>query len=292
MPPTIQQDSGTLASITGAVGGVAPSALDGNGNVQIFTDNNNSPTYVNLTISGLTATRLVSTDSSKKLSSVTDLTTWVKGTADRITSVNASGVVTLDIAASYVGQATITILGTVATGTWSATTIAVNKGGTGQTSYTDGQLLIGNSTGNTLAKAALTGTTSQVIVTNGAGTITLSLPQNIATGSSPTFAALSITADNTVGGNNIINTAGKTLKVKQGSDACMGTGATMVIGTVTVSTTAVNTGDMVITSRTAEGGTLGSGEPTVTIVDGVSFTLTSSSALDTSTYTWLIIKAA
>lgn len=51
-------------------------------------------------------------------------------------------------------------------------TVAVNKGGTGQTSYTDGQLLIGNSTGNTLAKAALTAGNG-IVVTNGAGSISL-----------------------------------------------------------------------------------------------------------------------
>jgi len=53
---------------------------------------------------------------------------------------------------------------------------------------TNGQLLIG-STGAAPSAAALTGTTNQVIVTNGAGSITLSLPQDIATTSSPTFLA-------------------------------------------------------------------------------------------------------
>lgn len=51
-------------------------------------------------------------------------------------------------------------------------TLAVGRGGTGQTSYTDGQLLIGNSTGNTLAKATLTAGTG-VTVTNGNGSITI-----------------------------------------------------------------------------------------------------------------------
>src|SRR5205814_10418940 len=54
--------------------------------------------------------------------------------------------------------------------------------------YTDGQLLIGNSTGNTLAKATLTGTSNQVVVTNGSGAITLSLPQSIATASNVHFS--------------------------------------------------------------------------------------------------------
>ena len=51
-------------------------------------------------------------------------------------------------------------------------TLSVTKGGTGQTSYTDGQLLIGNTTGNTLAKATLTAGTG-VTITNGNGSITV-----------------------------------------------------------------------------------------------------------------------
>ena len=51
-------------------------------------------------------------------------------------------------------------------------TLAVNKGGTGQTSYTDGQLLIGNTTGNTLTKATLT-EGSNITITNGNGSITI-----------------------------------------------------------------------------------------------------------------------
>lgn len=64
--------------------------------------------------------------------------------------------------------------------TWSAVsmandvtgTLAVGNGGTGQTSYTDGQLLIGNTTGNTLAKATITAGTG-ITVTNGSGAITI-----------------------------------------------------------------------------------------------------------------------
>lgn len=51
-------------------------------------------------------------------------------------------------------------------------TLAVVNGGTGQTSYTDGQLLIGNTVGNTLAKGTLTAGTG-ISVTNGAGSITI-----------------------------------------------------------------------------------------------------------------------
>jgi hypothetical protein len=267
-------------------------------------------------------------------------------------------------------------------------TLTVANGGTGQTSYTNGQLLIGNTTGNTLTKATLTGTASQITVTNGAGSITLSLPQNIATTSAPTFIGQTytgysagsttgivnfstatnglayitignlgrvigteattgdfiinrnITYDGTTyrylntgagaqvclttgtvilkttasgtGGNTAtfnnalvasntgvsiatgdltIDTAGKGLRIKQGSNAMFGTGAVLVAGTVTVSTTAVATGDTIFLSCTAAGGT--QGIPRISAIsNGTSFTITSSNAADTSTYSWLIIKAA
>lgn len=51
-------------------------------------------------------------------------------------------------------------------------TLDVNKGGTGQTTYTNGQLLIGNTTGNTLTKSTLTAGTG-ISITNGGGSITI-----------------------------------------------------------------------------------------------------------------------
>lgn len=58
-----------------------------------------------------------------------------------------------------------------ATSTLSGSVPVVN-GGTGQTSYTDGQLLIGNTSGNTLTKATITAG-SGISVTNGNGSITI-----------------------------------------------------------------------------------------------------------------------
>lgn len=58
---------------------------------------------------------------------------------------------------------------------------------------TNGQLLIG-STGVAPVLGTLTGTANQVTVTNGAGSITLSLPQSIAASSTPTFAAMTVSA--------------------------------------------------------------------------------------------------
>jgi hypothetical protein len=66
-------------------------------------------------------------------------------------------------------------------------TLGVGYGGTGQTTYTNGQLLIGNTTGNTLTKTTLTAG-SGVTISNGAGSITIS-----ATGSGGTVTAVTAT---------------------------------------------------------------------------------------------------
>ena len=98
---------------------------------------------------------------------------------------------------SGVVNSSLTSVGTIATGTWSASTIAVDKGGTGQTSYTDGQLLIGNTTGNTLSKATLTAGTG-VSITNGSGSIEIS-----ATGSGGTVTSVDV-----AGGTGLTATGG------------------------------------------------------------------------------------
>lgn len=52
--------------------------------------------------------------------------------------------------------------------------LPVNSGGTGQSSFVDGELLIGNSTGNTLTKALLTAG-ANITITVGAGSITIAV---------------------------------------------------------------------------------------------------------------------
>jgi len=86
--------------------------------------------------------------------------------------INGTGVLSGSALGSGVTGSSLTSVGTLTSGTWSASTIAVDKGGTGQTSFTNGQLLIGNSTGNTLSKATLTAG-SNVSITNGNGSITI-----------------------------------------------------------------------------------------------------------------------
>ena len=69
----------------------------------------------------------------------------------------------MDIDSGYAGQASITTLGTITAGTWSATAIGATKGGTGQTSYTAGDLLYA-ANGTTLAKLGLGATPNAFLI--------------------------------------------------------------------------------------------------------------------------------
>ena len=85
----------------------------------------------------------------------------VVGTADKITvSSNA-----ITIASTYVGQNTITTLGTITTGTWNGTAIAAANGGTGQTSYSTGDILVASGS-SALGKLTL-GVSGKVLQSNG-----------------------------------------------------------------------------------------------------------------------------
>jgi hypothetical protein len=91
----------------------------------------------------------------------------VVGTAGRI-SISADAV---DIDAAYVGQTSITTLGTIGTGTWNATTIGANRGGTGVSNAVGSTITLGGAlsfsgafttaftvTGNTAVTLPVTGT--------------------------------------------------------------------------------------------------------------------------------------
>ena len=94
-------------------------------------------------------------------------------------NIQAGGVNAIQISAA----ANVTVTNLVATSVTLTNAIAVSQGGTGQTTYTNGQLLIGNTTGNTLTKATLTAG-SGITITNGAGAITIT---NSSTGGAQDF---------------------------------------------------------------------------------------------------------
>lgn len=95
--------------------------------------------------------------------------------------------------------------GSITSATWNGVSIAVNRGGTGQSTYTDGQILIGNSTGNTLSKSTLSAGTG-ISITNGSGTITIasSLTNPVTgTGGGTTNAIPKFTGVNAIDNSNI-----------------------------------------------------------------------------------------
>jgi len=118
--------------------------------------------------------------------------------------------------AGYEGSANVQISGTeliasletnLNLSNFTSGTLAVNKGGTGENSYIDGQLLIGNTTNNTLTKATLT-EGSNITITNGNGSITIaSTDQHVGTvtsvtsGDANTITIGGTSADPTVSAN-------------------------------------------------------------------------------------------
>ena len=89
-------------------------------------------------------------------------------------------------------------------------TLSVARGGTGDTTYTNGQLLIGNTTGNTLTKATLTAGTG-ITVTNGTGSISIAAINNgtvtsVASGTGLTGGPITTTGTLSVATNGISDT--------------------------------------------------------------------------------------
>lgn len=79
--------------------------------------------------------------------------------------------------------------------------------GVDTSAVTDGQLLIGKTADHTLNLATITGTSNQIVVTNGGGTITLSTPQGIGTASTPQFARMGLGTG--AGASAVITTTGQ-----------------------------------------------------------------------------------
>ena len=90
----------------------------------------------------------------------------------------------------------LTSVGTLTSGTWNATTIATSRGGTGQTTYTNGQLLIGNTSSGSLVKATLTAA-NNVTITNGAGSISIAANPDLSYTTSSASGTVNISGSGT-----------------------------------------------------------------------------------------------
>ncbi len=123
-----------------------------------------------------------------------------------------------------------------------AGTLAVANGGTGQTTYTNGQLLIGNTTGNTLTKATLTAGTG-ITITNGAGSITIAASS--ASSQSLTYDQFTATASQTTFNTSQSYTSGKIQVFLDGVLQRNGVDVTVTSGTQVVFATALDANDLV-----------------------------------------------
>src|ERR1700761_1669735 len=155
----------------------------------------------------------------------------VSGVANRTTVTNGDGSggdITIDISAAYVGQTSITTLGTIATGTWNATTIAVNKGGTGLTTYAVGDIVYASGT-TTLSRLADVAT-GNVLISGGVGVapswgkvgltthVTGTLPiANGGTGQVTANAAFAALSPMTTNGDIVIEAGGVPARLPIGS---------------------------------------------------------------------------
>ncbi|MBL7716425.1 MAG: tail fiber domain-containing protein, partial [Bdellovibrionales bacterium] len=162
----------------------------------------------------------------------------------------------------------------------------VSNGGTGLALVpTNGQILIGNGTNYSLA--GILGTANRVTVTNGAGTITLSGPQDLHTGATPTFAGLTSPTLTSVAGLGLTSAANQNITVN-----AQGTGSVNLQTAGTTRLTASATGAAVTGALSAttsittgsNGGTGGS-----LILNGATsgaLTLNVPAAITSYTYTW------
>ncbi len=124
----------------------------------------------------------------------------VSGTTNRITASPTTGLVVVDIAATYVGQTSLTTLGTISTGVWgsSATPIGTTSGGTNIVSYALGDTLYASGV-NTLSK--LSGNTTsgiQYLSQTGTGAVSAAPVWATISGGDITGAALTKTDDTNV----------------------------------------------------------------------------------------------
>ena len=124
-----------------------------------------------------------------------------------ITGTNGIGVVangttlTIGNGQNTSSTATPTFGGLVLTGKTGA--LYGNAGAIEAGPLANGQILVGR-TGNTPVPASITGTTNQVSVTVGSGSITLGLPQDIHAAASPTFSAIKMASPGVGVGTTVI----------------------------------------------------------------------------------------
>jgi hypothetical protein len=174
-PITLDSTSLTFAQFSGAGQVIAGAGLTKTGNtlnigagtgIVVNADDvaitGQALAFHNLATSGMVARTAADTVVSRTIT----------GTSNRLTVTNGDGISgnpTLDISTAYVGQSSITTVGTISSGTWNGSTIGIAYGGTGLTSYAAGDLIYASAV-NTLSKLSL-GIDGKVLQSNGSSLV-------------------------------------------------------------------------------------------------------------------------
>jgi len=164
-------DTGGLISALGAPhgSGVTSFYVDNNSNLFVFEAGTlNIP---NLATGG--AAEMLTVDATGNVSKQTIPTgtlSSVSGTTDRIIISGTATDPVVDIASTYIGQSSITTLGTITAGTWNGSTIGISRGGTNATSFNSRGILYYN--GTSLSNSSLYVITIDGYIGHGTGTPT------------------------------------------------------------------------------------------------------------------------
>lgn len=144
-------------------------------------------------------------------------------------------------------------------GTVAGDVLTVAGGGTGNSTYTNGQLLIGNTTGNTLTKATLTAGTG-ITITNGAGSITIASTgtsgvESFNTRTGPvTLTSADVTT--ALGATPVYTTTNQTVTGNKTFNGISGFNATPVTGYSIKANVSGTSGGAIIATSTGTGGNL------------------------------------
>jgi hypothetical protein len=222
--------TGTI-TLAGAVSGFQSFSVIGDGNTTYYAivDPQTGDWEVGIGIYTASGTTL-SRDTVLESSNSGNLVNFTVNPKDVFVTYPAERAIYTDAAGTAITPATASVLG-------------VASGGTGQSSYTDGQLLIGNSTGNTLAKATLTAGTG-ISITNGNGSITVA-----ATNNGDVVGPASATD------NAVARFDGTTGKLIQNSVVTIADSTGDMSGVGTLSATTVDTTNIEVTNVKAKDGT-------------------------------------
>lgn len=195
--------SGTLTNVSGLPlsTGVTGTLAVGNGGTGQTTYTNGQLLIGNTVGNTLTKATLTAGSGVSITNGNGSITISATGSSGTVTSVGGTGTVNgITLTGTVTSSGNLTLGGTlsgVSLTTQVTGTLPVANGGTGQTTYTNGQLLIGNTTGNTLTKATLTAGTG-ITITNGTGSITIAGNTGTVTSVSGTGTVNGITLTGTV----------------------------------------------------------------------------------------------